>query len=479
MLSMARNVSKHSLSLVGVFVVCFSYWTYLIFSSQIVFAYDALGYNELGSMIYEQGWLEYFRTGPNREPLYPFTISLSMRLGESLSIRYTYIQRVLQIFILFLTQILLFFILGKLKISRGIKLITIFYFGISPAVVNSAFSLYSEIVIMPFVLAIILFGVLSWRAMEDRSKGHVTLLGFTTALLFLLAVAGKGVFQYILLAYLTPFLALIGVSLVKRKKTIFTNALLYVIIVLAVFQSCFVLFKFMNKTYNGHFEFTDRVTRIFYGNAHKRAEALTPRIILAHLSSIPGGGVCRRFFSEEECRYTEFHSADRFGAMSAGFVSDVSDENKNEKTFQLAFEKIKHQPFQYLLFMAIEALKMPFWESTQIGFVNYPDWLNALFTTGWFKGGLRLAVSLATILSLGYFVYQIYLKRKLLVDFSERGEEVQICFFGVLIIISFTFLYSFFSILTRYALPIVPIYLISIAYGAHRIIDDSSLRRRM
>jgi len=105
-----------------------------------------------------------------------------------------------------------------------------------------------------------------------------------------------------------------------------------------------------------------------------------------------------------------------------------------------------------------------FWESTQIGFVDYPDWLHKVFVTTWFKNMLRLFTSIITICSFLYMIFSTYRKRLSLFDFSEAAIEVQNCFFILLITFGFISIYSLCYVLTRYALPIAPLYLLAIGY---------------
>ena len=65
-----------------IFLVCFIYWGYLIFASSMVVQFDAISYEELGRMIYKEGWKAFFATGPHREPLYPLLVAFSMKIGD-------------------------------------------------------------------------------------------------------------------------------------------------------------------------------------------------------------------------------------------------------------------------------------------------------------------------------------------------------------------------------------------------------------
>jgi len=461
------NPSIFKKAVVVIFLSCLSYWIYLIFASRILISHDAIDYEELGLMIYKNGWMEYFKTGPHREPLYPLSIAVSMKIADFFSVSYQLVQKVIQVMILFLTQILMFNLLNKLRISNRMKLITILYFGFSPAIVNSAFSLFSEIITYPFVLAIILIAVSSWRAIHNSGFRRIAALSFFTSILFALASFGKGVFQYVFLFFLIPYIFLFINSIRKRNKTILQRSVLYIAVAVLIFNSFIVPFKLMNKRFNGHFEFTDRYVAVLFGNAAKRVDPpLTSRLVAAHVASIPGKGVCRLFFSEKECRYCEFLAADDYVEGSLAELLENTPEDKiKSKTLSLTFKKIRKKPLQYVLFTGIEALRMAFWESTQVGFVDYPPWLEKLFSFKLFKNGLRLLMGIVTFLALFYMTTVIYKNRmKLFNPYLVENEGLMVCFFAFLIIFSYTGLYAFFSILIRYGLVIAPLYLICIAY---------------
>ncbi len=382
-----------------------------------------------------------------------------------------------QVLTLFLTQVLLLILLAKLKIHKIIKLAIIFYCGFSPALVNSTFSLFSEIMTYPFVLLVILFVSMSWNAIFNKEKVRVFLLGIGTSLAFLFAAFNKAIFLYIFLIFLIPFLTVMCLSLIRKNRKLFVNSCIYLITGSVLFFICVSPYKQMNKRYNGNFVFTTRSDSLLFGNAYKRAIPLTSKVVVAHLTSIPGVGVCKIFFNDKECKYCEFHAADDFrGSTLNELLKNENPEDRKKKTIEFAFEKIRQQPLQYLFFMAVESSRMPFWESTQIGFVDYPGWLSQLFLHKGMRYGLRFIISLATLFSLVFIALRLFLKRSLIFDFSEEGKRMHICFFSMLMISVYTLLYSLFSVVTRYAFPIVPLYLLIIAYTIHKIFINQKKR---
>jgi len=453
-------------AVLGVFLICLAYWGYLIFSSSMQISWDAIGYEKLGLIIYEKGWKEFFITGPHREPLYPFVISLSMGIADYFSVSYQLIQKIIQVVFLFVTQILTLLVLNKLRIKNAVKLLVLLYFGFSPAIVNSALALYSEIIVFPFVPAAVLLGVVSWQTIQARSFKNIVILSLGTSCIFILATFGKAIFQHVFTLFLIPYFCISISSIRKKNKVVLLNSAIYILIAFLVFNSSVVWYKSMNKKFNNKLEFTNRYVDGLFGCVAKRAEKLTSRKFFMYLASIPGEGVCRSFFSDKECRDGEYHRVDYHSRETlATLLKNTPKEEVKSKTIALTFKKAMQNPFQQILLIGFEMLKMPFWESTQIGYVFYPSWLENLFNFRLFKDGLRLIIAILTYCSIISLAIGILKKRNvLIIPGSSEAEIVITILFIFLIIVSYTGLYSLFLVITRYILPIAPLYIISIAY---------------
>ena len=96
MLRIFQNRNIFRLAVLTVFLLSLIYWVYLVFSAQMQISQDAIGYEGLGRMIYQKGWQEFFETGPQYEPLYPSTISISMSIADRFSISYQLVQKFFQ-----------------------------------------------------------------------------------------------------------------------------------------------------------------------------------------------------------------------------------------------------------------------------------------------------------------------------------------------------------------------------------------------
>ncbi|MBF0384961.1 MAG: hypothetical protein HQL27_03725 [Candidatus Omnitrophica bacterium] len=452
------------------FFLCIVYWVYLIFNTEMPVVFDSLDYEALGKMIANEGWVQYFKTGPNREPLYPFLISISVRLAAIFKAgSYQPILKMIQISFLFVTQILLLTILRRLKVRETIILATVLYFGFSPSLLNASLSLFSEIASFPFALCLILSLNFAWKAAQGRGYAKVISAAILTALFFLAASFGKAIFIYVFYSIIFVFILRFLYSIKDRDYAIAKKTIVFTITAFVLFQLTLVSYKLMNKKYNGYYEFTSRSYELLFGNSSKRVKPETLSKILPHLAIIPGQGFCQKFFSQEDCWYADFQKVDAIrGVELAVPLAGVDPFEAPKRTLSLALEKVFSNPGQYILFTFLENFKMPFWESTQIGFVTYPSWLDKIYKKAIFKDLLRLIVSTLTIIS--FFHLFFYLARNLgrLFNPSERDEVLSCKFFIFFIILAFTALYSLFSIITRYALPIASLYLITIAIFIER-----------
>jgi len=450
-----------------VFLICLAYWGYLVFFSSMQISQDAIGYKNLGSLIYHEGWQEFYRTGPHYEPLYPFTISLSMGLADKLSVSYQLVQKLFQVGILFLTQFLILLVLNKLRIDNWIKLAALLYFGFSPAVVNVTFSLFTEIISYPFIVGALLCGLFSWRAIKLNFFGRSIILAVTTGLVFSFLIFGRALFEYVFYFFLLPYLFIAIASWRKKDRKILLNSFSFLIVAILTLNCLIVPYKLINKKLNGFFGMaSEQYLYNLFGSVARRADELSPRSFLANLASIPGEGVCRRFFSEKECRAcgyqrVDYHSRETLPKL----LENTPSKEYKPKILSLIFEKAREKPLQQFMLMSFEVLKLPFWETTQLGFVTYPPWLQKLFDLHFLNNAIRFVVALLTYWAIIVSSLTVFKKRKLLLTRDlNRDENLVICLFLFLIIVSYAALHSIFLVITRYSLRIAPLYIICIAY---------------
>lgn len=452
------------------FLLTLVYWIFLIPNSSMEIKHDALGYEQLGTMIAEDGWIEYFKTGPNREPFYPFTVAVSINIGNTFNIPYTACQKVIHLILFLITQILAFKICSALKIHRSITITCLSYMAISPAIVNSGMSLFSEIAAMPFILLVVISAHKALDAILKPNLKTSSQFGVICGLTLAMSAFCKGIFQYVFLLFAFALMCFVIHCILQRKTQTFKAAIITFVLFAISFQAPIIAFKTMNKVHNGHYEFSNRYADFLFGNIYKRAQPFSKNLWLAHISSVPSEKICRKFFTEEECYYTEFHTADYYSKLYvAPFTFDIPEENKNAEVLQLTKNLFISTFPQQITLWAIESVKMSFWESTLIGFVTYPKSLQKLFNFTPFKYFIRLLLSVLSFTALLYLPYYVYSRKHLLFEQNARGEIFRITLIVFILLYIYTGLYALYPILTRYALPVAPVFLIAIAFFLNQL----------
>lgn len=436
----------------------------------MIISCDSEGYQSLGRMFFENRWTEYFKTGPNREPVYLLLIAIAMWVGKHLSVSYQPVMMIIQLSILFITQMMTIHILKILKIRDMVSAFTILYIGISPAIVNSAFTLFSEIVTYPFILLIIIVTYYGWLSFSD-SRPRTILLAASSGILFCLVTLAKGIFEVITPVFILSILIL---SLFTFNRKTITNALIYLLVALTVYLIPINAYKFTNKVYNGNFLVTNRGDYRLLGAAIRRTEPLTTQQFLVALACIPGDKFCQSIYGKEKCYYWNFEMVDAPGAekwykltadgLKPGAVTAI--------TYKLAVKQMMVNPLQYAVLCAIEAAKMIFWESTQIGFASYPKFIDKIFNWVLFKNGLRFFATGITFLALIYLISFLLAQRRslLMVEGPGAKKPEVLLIFSILLIFIFIGTHSLFATLPRYALPIAPLYIIIISFFTDRLL---------
>jgi hypothetical protein len=458
--------------LLAAFLLPLVYWIYLAVYTRMDIVHDAVAYEWLGKFIYKEGWIAFFKNGPNREPLYPALVALSMRLADLWQVDYQSIQKIIQIFILGLTQWLSYRLMQSLKIHKTVMAVVLLYLGLSPAIVNSAFSLYSEIITYPLMLSLIFVAFYAWKSIRDDKPNQVILWSAAFTVNFLLLTAAKAIFTAVFILFL-PLFILLGIHALRhQKRTIVLCTALFLFFTVSLYHISVAEYKFLNWKYNGHFVITDRGYWALYGNTERRMQPMNPRRVLPSLAYAAGEGVCHSLFKEEECLFWSYQTSDMYGTAKQHEVEAqrLPPDKANAVLLSLAKKKAMENPLQYVFFMGVESLKMFFWESTKIGFVTYPGQLKKIFDFTLLKNGLRFGLFLLSLSSfLLTWTLVIKNRRKIFNAYTSQNEELLFCFFILVSISAFVLAYSFFFVLTRYALPVAPLFLILIAYTLNKL----------
>ncbi len=447
------------------FLFCFLYWLYLFLTTTPYIKYDAETFVQLGKTIYEGGWAGFFKNEPNYVPLYPYLISVAIQLGNHFEVSFEKFQVFFQIIILLATQALIFLTCRKLKMSKIVTALVILYFGISPAIVNSTFSLYSEIATYPCVILAVFVAGLGWQALTEGDFLKIFVSSILLSFIFVILTMTNAIFEYITMIFLGAYLLSGIVFLFRRQTKLFAGVLFFVFLIFIVFTLAVTPYRMMNLQYNGHKALVIKGAWSLYGNTFRRTQDLSKEQIRAAIAYIPGEGVCRKKFSKDACDFWSVGTQHGIGMRKLKMLRAEGVPNKeiDSKLIELSKQMAFKKPGQYVLLTFFESLKMFFWESTQVGYVFYPKGLENLYHREGFKNGLRLLVSVITVISFLFFLGYLFKNFRKLYDpdFKNRAA-LSFLFACAIMLFGYIGMHSFFCIATRYAFPIVSLYMILI-----------------
>lgn len=450
------------------------YWIYLFFVTVPEILVDSVQYQSLGALLFEEGWTAYFEGGPSREPGYPLTIALSMFLESQSSIPYWYFQKLIQILSLLSTQCLLYVCMSKMGLRVQVKALVLLYVGFSPAFVNSAFSMFSEIVTYPLVLSVMLLSTMALIRVYSQSVWKMVAIGVGLGAVFVMLISTKAIFEYIFILFCLAWFLISATFLALRQGRTGTNMLIMLLISVFLVQLFVHSFKSLNEAHNGNYTFTNRGAWMLYGGVDKRLAPFSKTAVYAATLTITGSGLCPKILPPADCQHWHFRTSDKLGLNKRKELlkKGISVDEVDDHMISLSIDRIVDQPLQYSLFHILESFRMFFWETTQLGYVQYPSWMDSLFGNPIIKYGVRLASGVLSFIAMVFCTGFLVRNRR---DFQSSSDERAFRLNMTLVILSFCtafmLLYGFFSILTRYTLPIAPLYLLLIAASIDGLLD--------
>jgi len=427
------------------------WWAYLAFTSQMLISDDAIGYHVFGEMLQKQGWGMYFITGPNREPGYLLLVASSLTLGQWTGWDYTAILKVIQLLLLGSTQLLVWRWLSLLRVSSAGIMLAVGYIGFSPALINAALSMYSEILIIPIFVAMILAHMYWWQAVCDQKQGKGIVLSIWIALIWLGCISVKAICWYVFLMYWVVLMAVLIWKLpAGKRRWALGGWVLAAGIVVGSIQS-YLSIQFL---YNGSRMLTNRGSEIFYANTVRRTAVLDRQTALAGILFVPGEGFCNALMPREKCWYWGIFNQDKIGfaPLQAWSGSRLSVYQQDQKLAAMGFEAIKTNPGQYALYTFSEAFKMFFWESTQVSFVLYAPWLQSFYAKGIVKDLWRF---FPAVFSFWAFVVLVWHTWRIRHAHWNGYFSVIVL---LLVIILLSGMYALATIVTRYAFMLGPLW---------------------
>ncbi|MBU0469335.1 MAG: hypothetical protein KKF78_06650 [Candidatus Omnitrophica bacterium] len=472
-----EDTNKTSKLVIFAFTLSILYWIYLFLISQMLIIQDALGYKELGELIANKGWLEYFSAGPRREPFYPFLVSISLRFADTTPFSFETLQKFQQLLFLFATQILSYKLLKNLKVRPFFISLAILYIGFSPALINTYLCLFSEIAILPFMIATILLSSKVWKNIasyiEDTSSStkKIILNSLMLGFLFLILTLTKGIFEITLFVLFIPFMIFAIKGIQKKKKRLCLSNILVILCLLATFFIPLNLYKYANKKYNGTFALTNRASFALFGNLRRRSEKITSKSLASAYAFVVGEAFCMKTIDPDSCRFWSYFASDHFAGQQRLKYLDLTTTETNKRFTALAKKELIKTPFNQILFASIETLKMFFFETpNNIGFVVYPRWLDKLYHTPKLIYSFTFLMAFMSFFSFIFSICYVWTKRKQL-NFTSCNNNNTFTILSILLLMGpFIGLHSLFFVLPRYANPIIPLHVILISFCLNNIL---------
>lgn len=433
------------------------YWAYLVYSTQPVLVFDAIGYEKLGQLLLDKGWAGYF-TGLRREPLFPLLISWAMGIERASGIPYTVPLKCFLMLFLAVAMAGTYRLTRMLGATRTAAGLAALYLGISPAILNSTLWLWSEAAAYPWVVWIVFVTVRLWRTIRDpRAWIKVAGLSVLLAVLFFLLTMVKAIAATLLVFYLLPFCVALFWSAFQKQWARAGRAALAVSLVLVLVGAAVHGYKWLNWRNNGQYELTDRGDFALFGNTVRRLQPMTRARIGQALLSVPRLGLCERVYGSD-CVYWTYVVSDRiFDKVRRDLTAlGLSAEERSRFFITNSIQLMAEHPFQQAFFMAVEAGKMLFWEN-RLFFVVYPPWLANIYSQPFLIYLLCFTWAVFSLVGVGHAAWYLIV-RCARPGRSDEAENTAAWLFVLWFIVCFAGLYSIFFIDIRYALPIAPLF---------------------
>ncbi len=432
-----------------------------IFSGSILY-FDALGYDQLGSMLSQGHWADYLSGGPQREPLYPLFVALHIKLSGWLQLPYIPLLLLTQGLVLLLTQAMMATIFTRIRLSDGISALFLAYFVLSPTVLRSSLIVYSEIITYPLMLLPLLAAFQVWHQAGERGGFQKRVIRYALYVggSFIGIVFVKGIFELIAPACIVLFSLALRQRLADLRGRN-TAVLIFAAASLAVFLLPVHSYKLLNKFSNGHYAFTNRGSGALWGSTARKAMPTTPQEDLAQkLYVFPDKAVCEKYASKPACDHWFYQlsdqlSVDKYNELHARHLSSIEiDREFTEGSIKLMLA----HPFKMINGMFWEGIKLLFWEYPSWGMVILPKDVRSFYEQPFLYPVFLFGVNILSVFMFCGSCAWAWLRRREFVAGSRQGLNALAFTLGLIAV--YMAAHSLFFLNERNALPIVPLFLV-------------------
>lgn len=445
------------------FLICGIFWFFAFFLTDTVLVFDAVGYEDLGLGIINNGVFSYF-SGLKREIMFPLRVSWAMNIADVIGVSYLLINKILGLISLLIVQSVVLYFLNQCHVSRIIKFVTIIWIGVAPSSIKMAFEMFSEgFACLLVTLMIFAFYQLFKRFKEENvSWRSILIWSFLAGLMLVIVTLIKAIFEGVaILAALFGLLILL--SCVMRRTDRWRRLIVVFSLVFGVYFLSIHTYKSLNKVNNGEYAITGRSSWMFYGATALRTLPITAKEWEVGIKSSFLGHVYRCPYSYEECDFWSFWYSDRLGRDRFGELhSDgLSESEIKRQLYKEAFIKIGQKPIQFLGVLLYNFISKLGGSWLEVQFVAYPDWLDYWYYKVEVLNWPRLILRMLTLAAVGWASFYLLFSKKIkIIDQDPKKLFLQIALF---FIFSHHLLYSFGPSLERYLLPFYAVNVVLIA----------------
>jgi hypothetical protein len=365
-------------------------------------------------------------------------------------------------------------LMRMLSIDRMIAAVAVLYLGISPVMTNSSMRLWSEFAAYPWIVLAVWWTIKSWQtivqgAVDQKGIRRAAVYGIGAGGLFLLIMFVKAVAEPVLIVYLCPFYWQIFSNWRSKNYMKAKQVLVFCLVTLAVFEGTMIGYKTINYIHSGQYEYTSRWDWALWGYCKRRSEPLTLKRLQSAIAFVPGMGICNNVFGHEECDFWSTRYSDDITSQKKGELISKGVTGEELSTFFVkdSIRLLASSFAQQVGLIFIEAHKIFFWESA-VAFVAYPDWLEGILHNEPFMNMLKIILAIMTWLGLMLAIVYVFRKRRIL-DIQQVKEK-DILFFVSSFIVWYTAAYAVYFIVDRYVFPMIPLFLILIAFMLNKFV---------
>ncbi len=415
------------------------WWGYLSLTSSHFIIFDSEDFMRIAQFFTHGGTVsDYFSTGPNREPLYPLFIALSLNLSSWCHVPFELMYNILSFGILFMIVLTIHRSCEMLKFCFPITWIIVTYTCFSPILINSTLAIYSELLAALFLLLTAVNFSLLITAAINKHPIKLHALYLSLSLLGLTLVKGIG-------EALSIFIFASLFFIIRRYHI--RPAIL--IMALIIFYAPLTLFKATNYIYNKHFALTNRASDSLYGNITRRSKIpLTATNVLSQAATVPvSNDICGSLFTYDQCYQWSMSVGDDTAIHFRQKLAAQQLPDRQQQSL-MRQETIHHYvntlPSQ-LIYQLIESTKFFFTEMSQGAFVAYAAWIEKIHNHPLVINFFSFVVGGLLFLS---FIINI-------IEACRRKDAAVLALLGVFVLVAF--LFSFVHVLHRYTIPTLPL----------------------